>query len=51
VGFKLGRWHDVGWWQLALQPKPDGPELPRSIQDVRPNWDEAMAAVIALLRK
>jgi L-amino acid N-acyltransferase YncA len=20
VGFKLGRWHDVGWWQLRLAP-------------------------------
>lgn len=23
VGFKLGRWHDVGWWQLRLNA-PDG---------------------------
>jgi phosphinothricin acetyltransferase len=22
VGFKHGRWHDVGWWRLALA---DGP--------------------------
>ena len=20
VGFKLGAWHDVGWWQLRIQP-------------------------------
>ena len=20
VGFKLGRWHDVAWWQLELRP-------------------------------
>jgi phosphinothricin acetyltransferase len=20
IGFKLGRWHDVGWWQLRLRP-------------------------------
>jgi L-amino acid N-acyltransferase YncA len=20
VGFKLGRWRDVGWWQLRLAP-------------------------------
>lgn len=26
VGFKHGAWHDVGWWQLELQPlPPDGP--------------------------
>ena len=25
-----GTWRDVGWWQLALQPRrpPDGPPLP-----------------------
>jgi phosphinothricin acetyltransferase len=28
IGFKLGAWRDVGWWQLELSP-PDGvpPEL------------------------
>ena len=51
VGFKLGHWHDVGWWQLALQPKSDSPELPRSIQVVQRNWDEAIAAGMALLRE
>jgi L-amino acid N-acyltransferase YncA len=29
VGFKHGRWHDVGWWQLALTPPPDRPVEPR----------------------
>ena len=24
VGYKLGAWHDVGWWQLRLQ-EPDDP--------------------------
>ena len=30
IGFKGGTWRDVGWWQLALQPRrpPDGPPLP-----------------------
>ncbi len=28
VGHKLGRWHDVGWWQLALQQR-DPPPPPR----------------------
>ncbi|MFN2432261.1 MAG: arsinothricin resistance N-acetyltransferase ArsN1 family B [Gemmatimonadota bacterium] len=29
VGFKLGAWHDVGWWALALGPAapPEGPPL------------------------
>jgi phosphinothricin acetyltransferase len=25
VGFKMGRWLDVGWWQRSLQPMPDTP--------------------------
>lgn len=29
VGYKLGRWHDVGWWQLALRPYEAEPPLPR----------------------
>lgn len=28
VGFKLGRWHDVGWWHLELQPKQANPVSP-----------------------
>lgn len=23
VGFKMGRWHDVGWWQLCLRDTDD----------------------------
>ena len=40
VGFKFGRWHDVGWWQLALQEKIDVPALPRPIAEIHgsPNW-------------
>jgi len=25
VGWKQGAWHDVGWWQLELRPRPDTP--------------------------
>lgn len=28
VGFKLGTWHDVGWWQLQLVAPPDEPIRP-----------------------
>ena len=28
VGFKLGRWHDVGWWHLLLQSPPSAPAPP-----------------------
>lgn len=30
VGFKAGKWVDVGWWQLALQPKQAEPGEPGS---------------------
>ena len=29
IGFKLGRWHDVGWWHILLQPLTAAPEPPR----------------------
>ena len=35
VGYKLGSWHDVGWWQLSLQPESDEPPAPRSIREIR----------------
>jgi L-amino acid N-acyltransferase YncA len=25
IGWKQGRWHDVGWWQLELAPPGEGP--------------------------
>lgn len=32
VGFKFGRWHDVGWWRLALgDGLPNGDPAPPSI--------------------
>lgn len=30
VGYKLGRWHDVGYWQKALQPSQLEPPPPRA---------------------
>jgi L-amino acid N-acyltransferase YncA len=29
VGFKHGRWHDVGWWQLDLADRPLSPAEPQ----------------------
>jgi len=31
VGYKLGAWHDVGWWQLALRPRTGPPAAPLSV--------------------
>lgn len=34
VGFKLGAWHDVGWWHLQLQPLPASPIPPIPFPDL-----------------
>jgi L-amino acid N-acyltransferase YncA len=47
VGFKLGAWHDVGWWQGALLPHPDDPPLPIALSDLlaQPGWEQHLAVV------
>jgi L-amino acid N-acyltransferase YncA len=30
AGYKAGRWHDVGWWQLPLREPPAEPGEPRA---------------------
>ncbi len=52
IGFKCGSWHDVGWWQRELQPRPASPEPLRDFQQVRnsPEWDTALTAGLPLLR-
>jgi phosphinothricin acetyltransferase len=35
IGYKLGRWLDVGWWQLDLQPEPTNPPEPQPFPAVR----------------
>ena len=34
VGFKLGAWHDVGWWQRPLVPRTARPSEPRAISEL-----------------
>jgi phosphinothricin acetyltransferase len=51
VGFKFGAWHDVGWWQLALQPLVSVPPPPVDLNAGQslPGWDAAMRAGQRLL--
>jgi L-amino acid N-acyltransferase YncA len=36
IGYKLGRWHDVGWWQLRLDdPQSEVVEVRRAEEDER----------------
>ena len=52
VGYKLGRWHPVGYWELTLQP-PSTPREPTPLQEAAGTeaWREALTAGEALLRK
>jgi phosphinothricin acetyltransferase len=36
VGWKLGRWHDVGWWQCGLGPPSPEPHTPRPVTELDP---------------
>lgn len=51
VGFKHGRWHDVGWFQRLLQPHPDTPGALRPVTDAHdsPEWAAALQRGIELL--
>jgi L-amino acid N-acyltransferase YncA len=52
VGYKLGAWHDVGWWQRALRPYELAPQPPAELNTVRasPAWETALTAGASLLR-
>ena len=52
VGYKLGRWHDVGWWQLALRDHSTAPAPPADIASVAAGaeWEAAIGSGLAALR-
>jgi phosphinothricin acetyltransferase len=52
VGYKLGAWHDVGWWQLPLRERAGEPAPPLTIGEARscPEWETALGTGEALLR-
>jgi phosphinothricin acetyltransferase len=56
VGYKLGAWHDVGWWQRPLRAEHAGeaPPPPGSLRPVTdvvgsPAWEAALTAGCRLL--
>jgi L-amino acid N-acyltransferase YncA len=53
AGYKLGRWHDVGWWQLALQPHSESPGDPLALSAVMtsPDWERLMTRGEELIRE
>ena len=52
VGYKLGAWHDVGWWQLVLQAHVIPPDAPVDLRSVRESaaWHAALATGLPCLR-
>jgi L-amino acid N-acyltransferase YncA len=52
VGFKFGRWHDVLWLGLALQPLADSPSPPRALAEIIQTADAraALADGASLIR-
>jgi L-amino acid N-acyltransferase YncA len=52
VGFKHGRWHDIGWWALALGDYTAAPPAPRPLHDLvqSPEWQRMLARGAAIVR-
>ncbi len=52
VGYKLGAWHDVGWWELTLRAHTVPPEPLKDFKVVRasPEGEAALATGLPLLR-
>jgi phosphinothricin acetyltransferase len=52
VGFKLGAWHDVGWWQLTLRAHDAAPDAPLTLAHVRQrgNWPALLSTGEATVR-
>ena len=48
VGYKLGAWRDVGWWEGALQTFPESPTPPRPLTQVAtmPEWRALLATLV-----
>lgn len=50
VGYKLGQWHSVGWWELALQDQSPPAPLIRLMDLVdTAAWKQAISSGTALL--
>jgi L-amino acid N-acyltransferase YncA len=52
VGYKLGQWHDVGWWQLALRQLLEIPRPLLRLDELQndPSWQRRLAAGRAHMR-
>lgn len=50
IGYKLGAWHDVGWFERPLAPRDADPLPPRPLEELRadPALAEALDAALAV---
>ena len=52
AGYKFGKWHDTGWWQLKLQERPITPCPPLSLLEVQAHaeWLDALQTGLPFLK-
>ena len=52
VGFKLGRWCDVGWWQRSLHGRQRSPEQPHGLATIaeQAGWEALVRCGESLVR-
>jgi phosphinothricin acetyltransferase len=52
VGYKMGAWHDVGWWHLALRPPEPDPALPTGLatMETRHDWQSLLTLGLGAIR-
>jgi L-amino acid N-acyltransferase YncA len=45
IGYKLGGWHDVAWYERSLRPEQQSPSAPRPLADIShtKEWNDALA--------
>jgi L-amino acid N-acyltransferase YncA len=50
IGYKLGAWHDVAWFEAEVQPVTENPAPPRSIAVLKdaPQWNAAVTKGLAI---
>jgi phosphinothricin acetyltransferase len=53
VGYKHGAWHDVAWYQLALQPERLNPDTPVPVSALAgsSDWANAVSEVLRRYRR
>jgi phosphinothricin acetyltransferase len=53
IGYKQGAWHDVAWYELALQPERANPSPPLPLSEVieSSGWQDAVSLSLAHYRR